>query len=539
MGLVYRQANHTVIYLGEGTSETNMFLNALQSKATAEYFASLSGNADKSVKSLDTEIEDAARKWILSRPWFRRVWILQELVLSQDPWIQCGSYSARWSSFYNHISEMANTRKLESEGRIAQSMGDLHLQHQTSERAENLPDFARRLYDLLKSRKGSGVTDPRDMLFANLGLITRAEETEDKLFNLIVVDYEKTEGQVYRDLAYYFLEDLGAFRIFSLLDSSEKRSNTQAPSWAPDWAAGHLPGFSRISDLLAYDHPKCDFFHIYWASDSQVLACDAQYIGQVEGLTKVIDQSPSPQIARGFSELLEKGPVSVKDHYQFIKSAFEETYHGWRHLLGTLIPDPATVLHAIEEQVETIQDWFWFSRFRITEKEWYRAKFAHQEYLVFQDIRSFMNDFMDSQRDPLIELGLSYVQPWPWSQRHQSLFSQIVFSSFVANGPNPFYSRRIATLVKDAIALVPESTNIGDTVSLPVRDKYPVPLVLRPCLTTINEGIDAEIRQQFYAKAVEHFTIVGECFMQGWMHGERPEPYEKAPKSRHQVLALH
>jgi len=45
--------------------------------------------------AFETTVEAA----ILTRPWFTRTWVLQELVLSQDPWIQIGSTRIRWDRF--------------------------------------------------------------------------------------------------------------------------------------------------------------------------------------------------------------------------------------------------------------------------------------------------------------------------------------------------------------------------------------------------------------------------------------------------------
>jgi hypothetical protein len=36
---------------------------------------------------------------ILARPWFARVWIFQELLLSHDPWVQCGTKCLKWEIF--------------------------------------------------------------------------------------------------------------------------------------------------------------------------------------------------------------------------------------------------------------------------------------------------------------------------------------------------------------------------------------------------------------------------------------------------------
>ena len=74
--------------------------------------------------------------------------------------------------------------------------------------------------------------------------------------------------------------------------------------------------------------------------------------------------------------------------------------------------------------------------------------------------------------------------------------AQLVFSAFITDGPNLFYSRRIASLGNNLLALVPGSTRIGDIVSLPVKDYYSVPLVLRHSLAQIDGDLDVEIRQR-------------------------------------------
>jgi hypothetical protein len=105
------------------------------------------------------------------------------------------------------------------------------------------------------------------------------------------------------------------------------------------------------------------------------------------------------------------------------------------------------------------------------------------------------------------------------------------------------------------LALVPGSTRIGDIVSLPIKNHYSVPLVLRHSLAQIDGDLDVEIRQRIDecpreiftkttrenldqlrgAEVIEHLTIVGECFVEGRMHGR--EFYGKAGPI--QILALH
>ncbi|KAH8587775.1 hypothetical protein B0O99DRAFT_731908 [Bisporella sp. PMI_857] len=49
------------------------------------------------------QFERVIEEEILARPWFTRVWILQELFLSQDPWLQCGKSRVRWNVFCKQV----------------------------------------------------------------------------------------------------------------------------------------------------------------------------------------------------------------------------------------------------------------------------------------------------------------------------------------------------------------------------------------------------------------------------------------------------
>jgi hypothetical protein len=58
---------------------------------------SKSSNMPAKLEAGITEISRAAEDDLLGRPWFNRVWVFQELVLSRDPWVQCGGVRVRWT----------------------------------------------------------------------------------------------------------------------------------------------------------------------------------------------------------------------------------------------------------------------------------------------------------------------------------------------------------------------------------------------------------------------------------------------------------
>ena len=85
MGRIYAGALHTVIYLGPAaiTDPDCMCLKAIQD------------GADKDeIPDLDV---------ILTKEWFTRVWVFQELVFSRSPWLQCGRIRVKWDMLFNAL----------------------------------------------------------------------------------------------------------------------------------------------------------------------------------------------------------------------------------------------------------------------------------------------------------------------------------------------------------------------------------------------------------------------------------------------------
>ncbi|EPE30605.1 hypothetical protein GLAREA_03572 [Glarea lozoyensis ATCC 20868] len=177
MGDIYATAQHTIIHLGPSSLEAESVLRKLMSKAAGK-------------RQLDYVIHDVLSEeeiqlvddHILSRPWFRRVWVLQELVLSKDPWIRCGKVEMRWDDFCLPLRRILQNRR-ERYSPLASAITDSWtlLQGMNVIRAEALhakfpcgtPDDElddRTLLGILRLRRGLGATDARDLVFAHLGL---------------------------------------------------------------------------------------------------------------------------------------------------------------------------------------------------------------------------------------------------------------------------------------------------------------------------------------------------------------------------------
>ena len=86
------------------------------------------------------------------------------------------------------------------------------------------------LFQIMESRRGFGVSDGRDMIFAHLGL------TSDSTRSMLHVDYNKSIEQLYEEIAGKHTEvNRNASILYHVetLDLCKRRKGL--PSWVPDW----------------------------------------------------------------------------------------------------------------------------------------------------------------------------------------------------------------------------------------------------------------------------------------------------------------
>jgi len=182
MGSVYATAEHTVIYLGEGSPETYFLLNRLQSTCGSAYELAAFCSMAETIKF---------SKLLLNRPWLKSVWVLQELVLSRDPWIQCGTYLIQWKELEDYFCYLESSYQLSEPNFF--KMVELRSAHLLAlispPKTSDAVEVAKELLDLLISRRGLGAADPRDVLFAIVHLVISETRLDlEYIINLSVTD---------------------------------------------------------------------------------------------------------------------------------------------------------------------------------------------------------------------------------------------------------------------------------------------------------------------------------------------------------------
>src|SRR5436305_1506630 len=103
MADVYKKAERVIIWLGPATHETNVVMRSMKEMqdesinyAYKNWMASDHGLFQNwsAVRPEVRSVEHEGLKVLLGRPWFKRIWILQEVANARTAIVMCGTKSA-------------------------------------------------------------------------------------------------------------------------------------------------------------------------------------------------------------------------------------------------------------------------------------------------------------------------------------------------------------------------------------------------------------------------------------------------------------
>ena len=181
---------------------------------------------------------------VLSRAYFQRIWVLQELVMAPAGIIcLCGNYKLPWAAFeiVYRVLVATNWR-----GRIRSLSNEVRGTDIIMEALDFVPIVTLLMHApklelqmLLDFTRGLLATDPRDKIFALLGM---ADNEQGKISAMgIRPDYGKSVQQVYTDLTGSFILN-GSLELLSMVESHKTTRIKGLPSWVPDYTTPSLNG---------------------------------------------------------------------------------------------------------------------------------------------------------------------------------------------------------------------------------------------------------------------------------------------------------
>ena len=177
---IYRKAIHVIIWLGKETAEDadafsllNRFDQLFATKGVIDV-----GGVENILHRLELPSDDS-QEWtalvkLFQRPWFQRIWVLQEAVMARKITVVCGSYLVAWDLIYRlalcvQSSGMLGIYQVDPHApgiSCAIVIGKLKIAHEVAHSGEWT------LLELLRLTRRYNATDFRDKVFALHGVVT-------------------------------------------------------------------------------------------------------------------------------------------------------------------------------------------------------------------------------------------------------------------------------------------------------------------------------------------------------------------------------
>ncbi len=172
---------------------------------------------------------DALRAFF-NRPYFQRVWVIQEIAVAKKATISCGYHSIRLEKFQSACEWLRRRTFNSSRTEIPQTPWILGA---TRSLLQQIPDQCD-LLSLLGTTRRYLASDPRDKVFALLGMANLHGDAR------LATDYSKSVRDVYVSVANRIILASGDLKMLSYVQNNQ--NSLRLPSWIPDWSHRWLEG---------------------------------------------------------------------------------------------------------------------------------------------------------------------------------------------------------------------------------------------------------------------------------------------------------
>jgi hypothetical protein len=257
MRRIYYQAEHVIVWLGVAEDDSDFLLDNIETFVEwglkVRYYGFTPDQEEYKLLNLPPDNLCLTLGRFLARPWFHRVWVVQEMILAKEAVLVCGNRFVEWNTFCaavllmeeNGLSYLLAPLAAPFYGApsplVSVALANINELHRLREKGReglSAVDFIK----LLKMGRFRKVTEPVDLVWGFLGLADeglRAAATP--LINYSPErrhEYYKT----YADIGRLLLQRDPELTFLSTVPSGSR------PSEMPSWVANfHAPGLSSTS----------------------------------------------------------------------------------------------------------------------------------------------------------------------------------------------------------------------------------------------------------------------------------------------------
>ncbi|KAJ5548926.1 hypothetical protein N7513_006160 [Penicillium frequentans] len=337
---IYRQASGVLVWVGKHAENSHYVVTSIDDgitdenekqspsplEETLDWHNDENLIGDESEEKADGEAEreqedrEEAFRRLLERPWFYRTWIIQEVLLNENVMLLCGphaiSFQALGAQRHKHYGLMP------PEG--ISNHWEKYVDLDGAALFRNLQTFPTRGHieapDLLSHSRQCLATDPRDKVYAILGLL----EGE-----LMRVDYTLSTAEVYRRFTQAVIEKDKSLDL--LYHLGVHRNVAGLASWVPDYTSKSEPTISQpLNQLFPYDNSSER--STYWEFQGFNLIASGHYLDTILEIGEELARDPSTNLGEekyfaaavaGWESLATQ--LERKSLHTFISDVFLET----------------------------------------------------------------------------------------------------------------------------------------------------------------------------------------------------------------------
>jgi hypothetical protein len=345
---IYQQAMFVTMWLGVEQDDSNLAMSMIEAWGRAY------NNTDNDLDSksrvaaalamLNDAFDEAAWKAIelfLQRPYWKRIWIVQEVALSQRALIVCGDADFESVYFWFAITlwesviqpEVTNLVTADQQMSIINSghRSSLNLMAFHSHQAfgpESDTPFVIKLQQHILGTRRHLASDPRDKVYGLFGLVDENGEE-------CIPDYEKNVIQVYTDVVVSYIHATNKFAsiYFEGIGILHENRIPGLPSWVPDFSnitdrsyrihtlvEPGMPGFSSAEDTTA---------KVTFSQDFKLLAAVGTIVDEISDIEPI-----------GYDSISEEHLVRWLHFSAALCPPFHPTGMPWRQVFfRTLVGD--------------------------------------------------------------------------------------------------------------------------------------------------------------------------------------------------------
>jgi Heterokaryon incompatibility protein (HET) len=240
MGDIYARAVRVIIWLGRyyEPGDSSLTLNGAvfefdpqrsgTEKSISRAFRFMErigeGTTERRVRVKDEDLGNIRR--LLGRPWFERLWVIQELFNARSAVVVCGRCAIGWEKFVSACNALNRIHSSLPPGIQKLALGEVHpwvLNVYDKHKGIRNRHLLHLLYDLHPIK----CTDPRDRVYGLLG-ITRAGSLQE-------VDYSASTRDVYINWTW---AEINRERTLNVLNFCNASVSDNLPSWVPNIESG-------------------------------------------------------------------------------------------------------------------------------------------------------------------------------------------------------------------------------------------------------------------------------------------------------------